>query len=86
MPSRLDPKSPEYARLKAELAAPYKGIRQFFYLAFGLSGFVGALVFLAQLAAGRDVGSALPNFALQVGIVVLMVALFRWEQQRSHPR
>jgi hypothetical protein len=71
----------KYARLMAEAQAPYKGLRLFIYLAFGASGFIGALVFLAQLAAGRDVTSALPNFALQVGLVALMVWLFRWEKR-----
>ena len=73
----------QYARLKAEAATPYRGLRKFIYVAFGASGFIGALVFLAQLLAGRDVDAALPNFALQVGVIALMVFLFRWEQ---HPR
>lgn len=68
-----------YSRLKAEAAAPYRSLRQFIYLALGASGFIGAIVFLAQLAAGREVASALPNFALQVGVVALMVWLFRVE-------
>ena len=76
--------SPEkYARLKAEALAPYRGLRQFVYLACGASGFIGAFIFLAQLAAGREVESALPNFALQIGVVALMVWLFRLEQRSS---
>lgn len=78
-PPQLDPE--KYARLKAEAKAPYKGLRQFFYLAFAASGFIGAVVFLSQLAAGADVASALPNLALQVGVVALMIWLFRLEQQ-----
>lgn len=73
----------QYARLKAEAAAPYKGLRKFIYIAFGASGLIGAVIFLAQLAAGRDVGATLPNFALQVGVVALMIFLFRLEQRRS---
>lgn len=80
-PSRFTPE--QYARLKAEAAAPYRGLRKFVYVAFGASGFIGALVFLAQLAAGRDVAAALPNFALQLGVVALMVFLFRWEGKRA---
>ncbi len=73
--------SPEkYARLKAEAKAPYKGLRKFFYVAFGASGLMGAFIFLAKLAAGQDATSNLPNFALQVGVVALMVFLFRREQ------
>ena len=76
---KLDPE--QYARLKAEAKAPYRGLRKFIYVAFGASGFIGALVFLSQLAAGRNISSALPNFALQIGIVALMVWLFRQEQK-----
>jgi hypothetical protein len=71
----------QYARLKAEAAAPYRGLRKFVYVAFGASGFIGALIFLAQLAARRDVAAALPNFALQVGVVAFMIFLFRLEKQ-----
>ncbi|MBR8827783.1 MAG: DUF3493 domain-containing protein [Gomphosphaeria aponina SAG 52.96 = DSM 107014] len=76
--------SPEkYARLKAEAEAPYRGLRKFIYLAFGASGFIGGVIFLAQLAARREVASALPNFALQVGVVALMVFLFRLEDKKE---
>ena len=75
--------SPErYARLKAEAKAPYRSLRKFIYLAFGASGFLGAVIFLAQLAAGKDVTTALPNLGLQIGIVALMVWLFRLERKR----
>ena len=80
-PSNLSPE--QYDRLKGEIAAPYRLLRQFFYLACGASGFIGGLVFLAQIASGREFGSALPNFALQVGVVALMVWLFRLEQRAA---
>ena len=73
----------QYARLKAEAAAPYRGLRKFVYFACGASGFIGAFIFLAQLVAGRNVNAALPNFALQVGVVALMIFLFRLEQRQS---
>jgi hypothetical protein len=82
--SKINPRqlSPEkYARLKAEVKAPYRGLRKFIYVAFGASGFIGGVVFLAQLAAGQEVTTALPNLALQIGVVALMVWLFRLEQQ-----
>lgn len=70
--------SPEkYARLKAEAKAPYRGLRKFIYFAFGASGLLGALTFLARIAAGNDLSHDLPNFALQIGIVAAMVFLFR---------
>jgi len=74
--------SPEqYAQLKAEAKAPYRGLRKFVYFGLGASGLIGATVFVAQLAAGNNVSSALPNFALQVGLVALMVWLFRLESK-----
>ncbi|BDI17270.1 hypothetical protein ANSO36C_30720 [Nostoc cf. commune SO-36] len=73
----------QYASLKAEIAAPYRGLRQFIYIAFGASGSIGAFVFFFQVLAGRNVETALPSFALQVGIVALMVFLWRWEQRRK---
>ncbi|RAQ42990.1 DUF3493 domain-containing protein [Arthrospira sp. O9.13F] len=78
-PKNLDPEL--YERLKAESKAPYRGLRQFIYVSFAASGLIGAVVFLAQLLSGRDVATALPNFALQVGVVALMVWLFRLEQR-----
>jgi len=77
------------SRLKQANTEPtdrLRGLRQFVYVAFGASGFIGALVFLAQLLAGRNVGAALPNCALQVGVVALMVWLFRLEQRASRPK
>ena len=71
----------QYDRLKAEAAAPYRGLRKFIYIAFGASGFVGALVFLAQIAAGKEADAPLSNLALQVGVVTLMVFLFRWDKE-----
>lgn len=76
--------SPEkYQRLVAEAKAPYRGFRMFIYFAFGASGFIGALVFLARLAAGRDIASDLPNLGLQIGVVALMVWLFRLETRAA---
>jgi Low psii accumulation1 / Rep27 len=71
----------QYDRLKAEAAAPYRGLRKFIYIAFGASGFVGALVFLAQIAAQKEADAPLSNLALQVGVVALMVFLFRWDKE-----
>jgi Low psii accumulation1 / Rep27 len=73
----------QYARLKAEMATPYRGLRLFIYVAFGASGLVGAFTFFFRLLAGRDIDSALPNLALQIGIVALMGFLWRWEQRQQ---
>jgi uncharacterized membrane protein YccC len=76
--------SPEkYKRLVAEAQAPYKGLRKFVYGTFAASGAIGAFIFLTQVLAGRDVGSAVPNLLLQVGVVALMVFLFRLESRKS---
>ncbi len=75
--------SEQYDRLKAEAVAPYRGLRRFIYIAFGASGFIGALIFLAQIAAGKQTDAPLSNLALQVGVVALMVVLFRWDRESS---
>ncbi|MDJ0534664.1 MAG: DUF3493 domain-containing protein [Xenococcaceae cyanobacterium MO_207.B15] len=77
--------SPEkYARLKAEAKAPYKGLRNFFYLAFAASGFIGALTFLARIAAGTNLTQDIPNLTLQLGLVAAMIALFTWENKEKN--
>jgi hypothetical protein len=70
-----------YQRLQAEAKSPLKGLRRFFYLAFAGSGLIGAVVFLARLAAGRDLANTIPSLALQLGVIALMIALYRWEQR-----
>ncbi len=69
----------QYARLRAEIKAPYRGLRKFVYVTCGASGLIGLVIFLSQLLAGRNINSVLPNLALQIGVVVLMVFLWRWE-------
>ncbi|AFY48614.1 Protein of unknown function (DUF3493) [Nostoc sp. PCC 7524] len=80
--NRLNPE--QYNRLKAEMVAPYRGLRQFIYFGVGASGFIGAFTFFFKLLAGKDIEHTLPNFALQVGIVILMIFLWRWEQRRQN--
>lgn len=79
--------SPEkYARLKAETQAPYRGVRRFFYLGFAASGAMGAFIFLTQALAGRDVSQALPNLAIQLGVIALMVGLLRLDQAKTRDK
>ncbi|MFP4252840.1 MAG: DUF3493 domain-containing protein [Halothece sp.] len=76
--NRRDQLSPEkYKRLQAEAKAPYRGLRKTIYVVFAASGLIGAFVMLSQLAAGSQVTETLPNLGLQVGVVTLMVWLFR---------
>ena len=79
--NRLTPE--QYSRLKAEIKTPYRGLRKFIYLALGASGFIGAVIFMFRCLAGKDIASSLPNFALQLGLVALMVFLWRWEENRQ---
>ena len=72
-----------YARLLAEARNPYKGLRKFMYAAFGASGAIGGFVFFSKILAGRDIAQSLPNLALQMGVVALMVFLFRWEDRNQ---
>ncbi len=72
-----------YDRLRAEAKAPYRFFRWFIYVALASSGFIGAIVFLAQLVAGNDIESALPNFFLQIGVVALMVWLFNKDRPKA---
>ncbi|MEB3292534.1 MAG: DUF3493 domain-containing protein [Synechococcales bacterium] len=70
----------KYVRLRAEAQAPYRGMRQFIYAGSGISAAIGGMVFFFQILAGRDLESALPNFALQAGVFALMVWLYQREQ------
>jgi hypothetical protein len=51
--NRLNPE--QYNRLKAEMVAPYRGLRQFIYFGVGASGFIGAFTFFFKLLAGKDI-------------------------------
>ncbi len=75
--------SPEkYARLMAEYKAPYKGLRKFIYGTVGASGGIGAFVFLTQLIAGRDLARTVPNLMVQLGVIGIVVFLFRLENRK----
>ncbi|WP_017713778.1 DUF3493 domain-containing protein [Prochlorothrix hollandica] len=82
-PSNLTPEA--YARLKAEMVAPYRGLRKFIYGTCAASGGIGAFVFLAKVLAGQDLGKTLPNLAFQLGVVALMVWLFRIDRPKANP-
>lgn len=82
--NRLSPE--QYARLKAEIASPYRSIRKFIYIGVGASGLIGAFVFFFKALALRELDTTLPNLALQIGIVALMVFLWRWEQRTGNKK
>lgn len=70
-------------RLTSELAAPYRKIRQFVYVASGISGALGGVVFFFRVLAGRDLAQSLPNLGIQIGVVAAAIALFRWERGKQ---
>ncbi|NJN76501.1 MAG: DUF3493 domain-containing protein [Synechococcaceae cyanobacterium RL_1_2] len=76
--------SPEQRqRLLAEANAPYKVLRKFIYIAFGLSGVLGGLIFLAKLAGGDTSTQNLSNIAVQAGIIGLMALFWKWDSKKS---
>lgn len=72
-----------YDRLVAEAKTPFKGLRKFFYASFAASGAIGGFVFFTKILAGRDLAQSVPNLALQLGVVALMVFLFRLEDREK---
>lgn len=66
-----------YAYLRAEAKAPYRILRRFIYIAFGASGFIGALVFLIQVMTLQNMSHSVPNLALQLGVMAFMVWLLK---------
>ncbi|MFK8186129.1 MAG: DUF3493 domain-containing protein [Phormidesmis sp.] len=75
-----------YDKLVAEAEAPFKGLRKFAYASFGASGAIGGFVFLTKILAGRDLAQSVPNLALQIGVVALMVFLYRWEDRNKEDK
>ncbi|NCJ05711.1 DUF3493 domain-containing protein [Synechococcales cyanobacterium C] len=73
------------ARLRAEAKAPFRGLRHFFYLAFAVSGALGVFIFALKLVAGEPMATGVPNLLLQLGVVALMVGLWRWDQPPANP-
>lgn len=79
--ANMDPEL--YARLQSEAKAPYRGLRRFIYVAFTASGVIGGVVFLAQIASGDMGTTTLSNFAVQLGVIGLMVFLLRIDRAKD---
>jgi Low psii accumulation1 / Rep27 len=79
-PDSIDPEL--WRRLQAEAKSPFRGLRQFVYVSCALSGAIGGVVFFFKLLAGRDLEATIPNLALQIGVVALMVFLFRVDKAK----
>jgi hypothetical protein len=84
--TELKPKSsldPELRRrLQSEIKSPYRGLRQFIYVSCAASGAIGGVVFFFKVLAGRDLETTIPNLALQIGVVALMVWLLRVDRSK----
>jgi len=73
----------KYAFLRREAKAPYRILRCFFYIAFGVSGSFGGLIAVLRLLAGRgEQIDNLENLAIQIGVTALMV----WLWQKDRPK
>ncbi len=79
-PDSIDPEL--WTRLQAEAKSPFRGLRQFGYVSCAISGAVGGVVFLFKLLAGRDLEATIPNLAIQVGVVAVMVWLWKIDRAK----
>ncbi|MGK7911944.1 MAG: DUF3493 domain-containing protein [Synechococcus sp.] len=73
----------ERAQLAAEVARPFRSMRQLIYGTCLASGGIGAFVFFFRALAGRDLETTLPSLALQLGVMAGAFSLLRWERQRQ---
>ncbi len=79
--SKLNPQ--QYERLRREAKSPYRGLRIFIYIAFAGSGLIGAIIFLARLIAGNgELEANLGNLTLQIGVLALMIWLYRIDRSK----
>ena len=81
----MSPLNPEqYDRLRNEANDPYRGLRIFIYMAFAGSGFIGAVIFFTRLIAGKgELESNLGNLALQIGVLALVIWLYRIDRSKK---
>ncbi len=74
-------KSQKYAFLKAEIKAPYKGLRKLFYFTFAASGFIGIFFILPRVITGQNLSENLYNLFVQIAVIILMISLYLWEER-----
>ena len=80
-PDSIDPEL--WTRLQAEAKSPFRGLRQFVYVSCALSGAIGGVVFFFKLLAGKNLEATIPNLALQIGVVAIMVWLFKIDRAKT---
>lgn len=71
-----------FDKLVQETQSPFKGFRKVIYGAVLASGLLGGFVFFTQAIAGNNLETALPNLAVQMGVVGIAVFLF-WLEGRG---
>jgi Low psii accumulation1 / Rep27 len=80
--SDLRQTNPEkYAALIAEAQAPFRSFRMFIYASCVASAGIGGLVIFFGILAGRNLETAIPNFAVNAGVVALTGWLFLRENK-----
>ena len=79
-PDSIDPEL--WSRLQAEAKSPFRGLRQFVYVSCALSGAIGGVVFFFKLLAGKNLEATIPNLALQIGVVAIMVWLLKIDRAK----
>jgi acyl-homoserine lactone acylase PvdQ len=78
--SDLRQTNPEkFAALTAEAQAPFRSLRLFIYASCVISAGVGGIVIFLGILAGRNLDTAIPNFAVNAGVVALTAWLFTKE-------
>ena len=80
-PDSIDPEL--WTRLQAEAKSPFRGLRQFVYVSCALSGAIGGVVFFFKLLAGKNLEATIPNLALQIGVVAIMVWLLKIDRAKT---
>ncbi|XP_048442816.1 protein LOW PSII ACCUMULATION 1, chloroplastic-like [Pyrus x bretschneideri] len=77
-------------KLISEVQAPFRGIRRFFYVAFsaaaGISTFFTVPRLFRAIAGGDgapDLGETASNVAINIGGLIVLVALFLWENKKE---
>lgn len=78
--SRFTPK--QYQSLQKEAQNPFRAFRRFFYWAFLASGSLGGFVCFFQVLAGRNLSQGLTNLALQVGLIVGMIIILKYDRDK----
>lgn len=72
-----------YRRLQSEAKNPFRAFRRFFYFSFVGSAGIGGVVFIAKLAAGRELETTIPNLGIQAGAVALFVWLLMVDRDKE---